>query len=97
MGDACWHYDAQHPWPVRRVVQPGIRPRGHFWGERFQSSILADGDEVLDSMLYVELNPVRAKLVEAPEQWEHDSSSRLPSPSFFMQHTSTINMEKQKA
>ena len=48
--------------------------RGHSWGERFQSGILADGDAVLDTMLYVELNPVRAKLVEAPEQWEHGSS-----------------------
>ena len=28
----------------------------------------------LDTMLYVELNPVRAKLVETLEQWEHGSS-----------------------
>ncbi len=49
--------------------------RGHFWGERFQSSILEGDDAVLDCMLYVELNPVRAKLAQAPEQWEHGSAS----------------------
>ncbi len=38
------------------------------------TDILADGDAVLDTMLYVELNPVRAKLAETPEQWEHGSS-----------------------
>lgn len=49
--------------------------RGHFWGSRFDSSLLEGGGAVLDCMLYVELNPVRAKLVQAPEDWEHGSAS----------------------
>jgi REP element-mobilizing transposase RayT len=48
--------------------------RGHFWSERFQSSLLADEDAVLDCMLYAELNPVRAGLTERPEEWEHGSA-----------------------
>ncbi len=27
--------------------------RGHFWAERFQSTVLADGEALLDCMLYV--------------------------------------------
>jgi REP element-mobilizing transposase RayT len=50
--------------------------RGSFWADRFESSILADENSLLNALLYVELNPVRAGLVERPEQW-HSSSARL--------------------
>lgn len=47
--------------------------RGHFWGDRFKSVLLGDLDAVLDCMLYIELNPVRAGLVERPEEWRASS------------------------
>jgi putative transposase len=50
--------------------------RGRFWAERFKSTFLQDKRAVLDCMLYVELNPVRAGLVERPEEW-HGSSLLL--------------------
>lgn len=50
--------------------------RGHFWGARFGSTLLADGEALLDCMLYVELNAVRAGLADTPEQWA-DSSCRM--------------------
>jgi putative transposase len=43
--------------------------RGRFWADRFKSVYLEKGNAVLDCMLYVELNPVRAGLVERPEEW----------------------------
>ncbi len=43
---------------------------------RFGSTLLADGEAVLDCMLYVELNAVRAGLADTPEQWR-DSSYRM--------------------
>jgi REP element-mobilizing transposase RayT len=49
--------------------------RGSFWGERFKSSILADQEALLNALVYVELNPVRAHLVERPEQWRWGSAS----------------------
>jgi REP element-mobilizing transposase RayT len=49
--------------------------RGSFWGERFSSSILGDDEALLNALFYVELNPVRARLVERPEQWEWSSAS----------------------
>ena len=48
--------------------------RGRFWAERFKSTLLEEGEAVLDAVLYVELNPVRAGLVERPEDWEGSSS-----------------------
>jgi putative transposase len=47
--------------------------RGRFWADRFKSVYLENEAAVLDCMLYVELNPVRAGLVERPEDW-HGSS-----------------------
>ena len=47
--------------------------RGRFWADRFKSVVLEDRRAVLDCMLYVELNPVRAGLVQRPEEW-HGSS-----------------------
>ncbi len=47
--------------------------RGRFWADRFKSVCLGDMRAVLDCMLYVELNPVRAGLVERPEEWEGSS------------------------
>jgi len=47
--------------------------RGRFWADRFKSSVLGDLQAVLDCILYVELNPIRAGLVERPEEWEGSS------------------------
>ncbi len=47
--------------------------RGRFWADRFKSVLLQGPDSLLDCMLYVDLNPVRAGLVERPEQWKGSS------------------------
>ncbi|MFC1765936.1 transposase [Planctomycetota bacterium] len=46
---------------------------GRFWAERFKSTLLENTQAMLDAMLYVELNAVRAGLVERPEQWKGGS------------------------
>jgi len=47
--------------------------KGRFWAERFKSTVLEDERAVLDGMMYVELNPVRAGLVKRPEEYEASS------------------------
>jgi len=47
--------------------------RGRFWADRFKSVCLQQGNAVLDCMLYVDLNPIRAGLVERPEEWRGSS------------------------
>ncbi len=44
--------------------------KGHFWGDRFKSALLGGPESVLNAALYVELNAVRAGLVECPEDYE---------------------------
>jgi REP element-mobilizing transposase RayT len=46
---------------------------GRFWADRFKSTVLGDERAVLDCMTYVELNPVRAGIVERPEDYEGSS------------------------
>jgi len=48
--------------------------RGHLWQSRF-ASVAMDEAHLHACLRYVELNPVRARLVERPEQW-HWSSAR---------------------
>jgi len=43
---------------------------GRFWADRFKSTLLENQQALLDCMLYVELNAVRAGLVVRPEEWK---------------------------
>lgn len=47
--------------------------RGHLWQSRFASFPL-DEEHLHACLRYVELNPVRARLVERPEQWRWSSA-----------------------
>ena len=48
--------------------------RGHFWGDRFKNPELLGRRALQDAILYVELNAVRAGLVNRPEQWKWGSA-----------------------
>jgi REP element-mobilizing transposase RayT len=47
--------------------------QGKFWGDRFKSTYLSDLKAVRDCMLYLELNPVRAGIVNKPEEYKGSS------------------------
>lgn len=47
--------------------------QGRFWSSRFKSTYLESLQAVEDCMLYVDLNPVRANLVERPELFNGSS------------------------
>ena len=49
--------------------------RGHLWADRFKNPELLGIEAVQDAILYVELNAVRAGLVQLPEQWKWGSAS----------------------
>jgi REP element-mobilizing transposase RayT len=42
---------------------------GYFWGDRFKSIWLQDGESLLSCLAYIDLNPVRAKIVKIPEDY----------------------------
>ena len=46
--------------------------KGHLWQERFYSAVM-DEIHTLCALRYVEMNPVRARLCDRPEQWKWSS------------------------
>jgi len=51
--------------------------QGHVWSERFRSVMLEDGRALLACMVYVELNSIRAGLVERPDEFRYCGLSHL--------------------
>ena len=47
--------------------------RGFLWGERFKSVIVEQGHTLINCLAYIDLNPVRAGLVEKPEDYRFSS------------------------
>jgi REP element-mobilizing transposase RayT len=62
------------PWLMRCLNEPIARRAnhedgvtGHFWQGRYRSQALADEGALLAAMAYVDLNPLRAGIVDRPE------------------------------
>ena len=47
--------------------------RGYFWGERFKSVIVENGDTLVNCLAYIDLNPIRAGLAAIPEDYRWSS------------------------
>jgi putative transposase len=47
--------------------------RGYFWGDRFKSVIVENGETLINCLAYIDLNPLRAGLVERPTQYRWNS------------------------
>lgn len=43
--------------------------RGFFWGDRFKSVIVDNGDTLINCLAYIDLNPVRAGICKVPEDY----------------------------
>ena len=47
--------------------------RGYFWGDRFKSVIVENGETLINCLAYIDLNPLRAGLVDRPEKYRWNS------------------------
>ena len=47
--------------------------RGYFWGDRFKSVIVENGDTLINCLAYIDLNPIRAGLAAIPEEYRWSS------------------------
>ena len=47
--------------------------KGFFWSERFKSVIVDNGETLINCLAYIDLNPVRAGIVEKPEAYRWSS------------------------
>jgi len=46
---------------------------GYFWGDRFKSVIVEKGETLINCLAYIDLNPLRAGLVDCPEEYRWNS------------------------
>jgi putative transposase len=46
---------------------------GYFWGGRFKSVIVEKGETLINCLAYIDLNPLRAGLVQRPEDYRWNS------------------------
>lgn len=47
--------------------------RGYFWGDRFKSVVVENGQTLINCLAYIDLNPIRAGLVSRPEDYRWNS------------------------
>jgi hypothetical protein len=47
--------------------------RGYFWGDRFKSVIVEKGESLINCLAYIDLNPLRAGIVNRPEDYRWSS------------------------
>jgi REP element-mobilizing transposase RayT len=43
--------------------------RGYLWNDRYKSEIVQDGNALLNCLAYIDLNPIRAAMVDRPEEY----------------------------
>ena len=55
------YYNRRHNW------------RGYFGGDRFKSVIVEKGETLINCLAYIDLNPLRAGLVDRPEEYRWNS------------------------
>ncbi len=51
--------------------------KGFFWGDRFKSVIVQEGETLVNLLAYIDLNPVRAGIVDKPEDYRWSSLGYL--------------------
>jgi len=47
--------------------------RGYLWGDRFKSVLVESGEALMNTLAYIDLNPIRAGVVEKPEDYRWSS------------------------
>lgn len=72
LGDLSWVMRCLNEWVARRANLEE-QCTGRYWEGRYACQRLADPGALLSTMIYVDLNPVRARLVDRPERSEHTS------------------------
>ena len=54
--------------------------KGAFWEDRYHATIVEDGEHLMRCIVYIDLNMVRAGVVDHPEQWRHGGYTEIQSP-----------------
>lgn len=71
--------------PIARQANLEDKCTGKFWESRFNSQALKSDEALLSSMVYVDLNPVRAGIADRPETSSYTSIRERIKPEFDIQ------------
>lgn len=72
LADLSWLMGRFKEWVARRANLEE-QCKGRFWEQRYHCQRIADAGGLLACMIYVDLNPVRAHMVDRPEESVHTS------------------------
>ncbi len=67
--NALVKYSHKRPGRKSRFYNKRHKRKGFFWSDRFKSVLVEDGVTLINCLAYVDLNPVRAGIVERPEEY----------------------------
>jgi putative transposase len=56
------------------------RRKGAFWEDRYHATAIESGYHLLQCLVYIDLNMIRAGAVEHPSQWPHCGYQEIQQP-----------------
>ena len=68
--------------------------KGAFWEDRYHATAVEDGDHLIQCLVYIDLNMVRAGVVKHPAEWPYSGYNEIQEPK---RKNVLINYERLRA